>query len=203
MCDLRPAANSEAGFALLFYDDEVLKPSNTGKLIADLFPDTYAFIWQRTSVDEKLITLLADPQWFPIVVFPEEYVQPAREVMRNQVSLPTGKRPLFVMLDGSWREAKKMFRKSPYLDRFPVISINAPQRSQYLVRKAVKDQQLATAEVASYVIDAMGELYNGKLLRAWFNLFSFRYQKGVQRKNKGDETAQMRLQTLLDNPEER
>lgn len=200
MCDLRPEARSEAGFVILFYDDEVLKPSNTGKLIADLFQDTYAFLWQRTEVHPQLIALLQNPAWFPIVVFPEEYTEPPRQVMSNELSILKGKRPLFILLDGSWREAKKMFRKSPYLDAFPVVSIAAEQRSQYLVRKAVKEQQLATAEVASFVVELMGEAYNAKLLRAWFDLFSYRYQQGVMRKNKGDETAQMRLQDLINSP---
>ena len=31
------------------------------------------------------------------------------------------------MLDGSWREAKKMFRKSPYLDKLPLVSFNPKQ----------------------------------------------------------------------------
>ena len=35
ICAHRPSIQSEAAFMLVMYDDEVLKPSNTGRLIAD------------------------------------------------------------------------------------------------------------------------------------------------------------------------
>jgi DTW domain-containing protein YfiP len=197
ICELRPSLESNAAFLLLYYDDEVLKPSNTGRLIADLFTDTYAYIWKRTEVDSALLALLSDPRWYPVIVFPDEYAEPGREVIHETPKVRTGARPLFILLDGSWREAKKMFRKSPYLDSFPVLSVNAEDTSRYLMRKATRDHQLATAEVASFVLDSAGEVYNAEVLRAWFDLFSFRYQKGVQRKNLGDQNAESRLISLI------
>lgn len=197
MCDLRPRATSEAAFLLLYYDDEVLKPSNTGKLIADLFDDTFAFIWQRTDVSSQMTDILNAPGWYPVVVFPAEHALPERTVLDSVLSVPEGKRPLFILLDGSWREARKMFRKSPYLDRFPVLSVTPEQVSAYQVRKAVRKHQLATAEVASCVLDGFGEPANARLLRAWFDVFSFRYQQGVTRQNRGDASAERRLQAIL------
>ncbi len=116
--------SSNAGFLLLMYDTEVLKPSNTGKLIADLVPDTYAFLWSRTTKNDELQAVLDDEKWQPFVVFPQEYAQENRPVETQHINCSTGKRPLFIMLDGSWREAKKMFRKSPYLDKFPLVSFD-------------------------------------------------------------------------------
>ena len=113
ICHLVPKTTSNAGFLLLMHDSEVLKPSNTGRLIADLFPDTFAYLWSRTTVDPALLSLLKDSQWQPYVVFPAQYAEPGRDVFQQQVLPIEGKRPLFILLDGSWREAKKMFRKSP------------------------------------------------------------------------------------------
>ena len=45
ICSDKPEIQSHAAFLLMMYDDEVLKPSNTGRLIADLFEDTFAYIW--------------------------------------------------------------------------------------------------------------------------------------------------------------
>ncbi len=48
-CEWRPELKAEAGFCLLMYDSEPMKPSNTGRLIADVLPDTtWAFLWSRT-----------------------------------------------------------------------------------------------------------------------------------------------------------
>jgi DTW domain-containing protein YfiP len=109
------------------YDTEVLKPSNTGKLIADVIPDTFAFLWSRTTKNDELLALLNDEKWQPFVVFPQEYADSQRQVFTQKVVCTQGKRPLFVMLDGSWREAKKMFRKSPYLDKYPMVSFDPKQ----------------------------------------------------------------------------
>ena len=102
---------------LLMADIEPLKPSNTGWLIADVVADTFAFGWARTSVDPALLLLLADSQWQPYVVFPGEFVAPGRVInaLLPDVSAQkqSAKRPLFVLLDATWAEAGKMFRKSP------------------------------------------------------------------------------------------
>ncbi len=209
------AVNKGAGFLLLMYDTEVLKPSNTGKLIADIVPDTYAFLWDRTKENTELLAILNDDTWQPMVVFPEAYVEEGREVVSKEVKCEHGKRPLFIMLDGSWREAKKMFRKSPYLNRFPVISFDPELASQskqlsvtpvgedsrYTVRKTELAHQFSTAEVAARVLDMCGEHQNAHLLDLWFDVFNFQYQKSVCQRSKGNpaslENYQQYLQTLF------
>ena len=73
LCALRHSVPTTAGMCLLMADMEPLKPSNTGWLIADVVPDTFAFGWARTEVDPALLQLLADPQWQVYVVFPGEF----------------------------------------------------------------------------------------------------------------------------------
>ena len=72
ICSLAQQSNSELGFVLLMHDIEVLKPSNTGRLIADVIPNTFAFLWSRTEENRELLTLLNSPEWLPIVVFPSQ-----------------------------------------------------------------------------------------------------------------------------------
>lgn len=196
ICSLTPNVESNAGFLLLMYDTEVLKPSNTGKLIADLIPDTYAFLWSRTEENLEVLALLADPNWQPMIVFPKDYAGEEREIFDNEVALSSGKRPLFIMLDGSWREAKKMFRRSPYLQNLPVVSFtpNAPESdaeisSRYQIRVAANNTELATAEVAAQVLALTGEQTNANLLDLWFDVFSYEYQRAVCQGNKGNPNA--------------
>jgi DTW domain-containing protein YfiP len=195
---LLPNVRSETSFALLMYDDEVLKPSNTARLIADLVPDTHAFLWQRTYVEPGFIALLEQPKWQPFIVFPEQYAAPERKVYHSLPILPDDKEPLFIMLDGSWREACKMFRKSPYLDRYPLLSFSPEDHSGYQIRKAAHSNQLATAEVAASVLAAAGEAHQAQVLQLWFELFSYRYQQAVHQINKGREDALARLTAYLE-----
>tara|TARA_R110001583_G_scaffold107705_1_gene256315 strand:+ start:389 stop:1159 length:771 start_codon:yes stop_codon:yes gene_type:complete len=196
ICDLSPRVSSQAGFLLLMYDTEVLKPSNTGKLIADLIPDSFAFLWSRTEVNPNVLALLDDPMWQPMVVFPKAYAGEGREIFDNKIPLTSGKRPLFIMLDGSWREAKKMFRRSPYLQNLPVLSFtpktpenSAELSSRYQIRLAANNTELATAEVAAQVLSLAGEQTNADLLDLWFDVFSYQYQRGVCQVNKANPNA--------------
>ncbi len=196
ICELAPKVDSQAGFLLLMYDTEVLKPSNTGKLIADLIPDSFAFLWSRTEVNPEIIALLEDPIWQPMIVFPKAYVGEEREIFDNEITLTSGKRPLFIMLDGSWREAKKMFRRSPYLQHLPVVSFTpkVPENeeeisSRYQIRLAANNTELATAEVAAQILSLAGEQTNADLLDLWFDVFSYEYQRAVCQGNKGNPDA--------------
>lgn len=196
ICLLVPKVTSNAGFLLLMYDTEVLKPSNTGKLIADLIPDTFAFLWSRTEENPELLALLSDENWQPMIVFPKAYAGENRQIFDNKIVLSSGKRPLFIMLDGCWREAKKMFRRSPYLQNLPVVSFTPkmPENekeisSRYQIRLAANNTELATAEVAAQILALTGEQTNADLLDLWFDVFSYQYQRAVCRENKGNPHA--------------
>lgn len=185
LCDLRPSVPARAGVCLLMADAEPFKPSNTGWLIADVVPDTFAFGWARTTVDPALLALLADPQWQPYVVFPAEFVAPERVVTQllechEPTHFPAGKRPLFVLLDGTWSEACKMARKSPYLDRFPVLSLRPVQAKRYRLRRSHRDDHLCTSEVAALCLGLAGEARAAQTLDAYLDVFTYHY---LQAKN--------------------
>ena len=138
LCAVRPLLPTRAGVCLLMSDLEPLKPSNTGWLVADAIDGTFAFGWARTETDPALLALLEDPQWQPFVVFPAEYADPGRVVRAVHAAdlhpVADAKRPLFVLLDGTWSEARKMFRKSPCLDALPVLDLSTAQKSMYQQR---------------------------------------------------------------------
>ena len=158
---------------LLMHDVEPMKPSNTGWLIADLVPDTRAFSWSRTEVDPQLLALLADPQWQPYIVFPGEFV--AQERVVSEVNVAPGKRPLFILLDATWTEARKMFRKSPYLEHLPVLSLEAEQLSRYKLRRSKRDDHFCTAEVAALCLELAQDQRAADALNSYLDVFTTHY----------------------------
>ena len=180
---------------LIMCDNEPLKPSNTGWLIADMVADTTAFGWSRTAVDPALLALLADPQWDPYLVFPGEFSDTQRVVTGLQVRPP--KRPLFVLLDATWSEARKMFRKSPYLDHLPVLSLQPQQLSRYRLRRSIRDDHLCTSEVAALCLDLAGEPHAAQTLETYLDVFSNHYLNSRQSIPPDlDDAAHQRLQAL-------
>ena len=201
ICALCPTVPTRAGVCLLMADIEPLKPSNTGWLIADVVADTFAFGWARTEVDPALLALLADPQWQPYVVFPGEFVAPERVVTEVQTAeaaaRSVAKRPLFILLDATWAEARKMFRKSPYLDALPVLSLHPEQLSRYKLRRSRRDDHFCTSEVAALCLELANEPHPAHLLEAYLDVFTHHY---LQAKNQlpadHESAAHQRLRSL-------
>ncbi|MBA4328932.1 MAG: DTW domain-containing protein [Polaromonas sp.] len=226
LCALRPQLPVRAGVCLLMADIEPLKPSNTGWLVADVVADTFAFGWARTEVDPALIALLADPQWQPYLVFPGEFVDSARVVTeliqpgeaprQFPAGPPQGElapsggsdprsggawgpstRPLFVLLDATWPEARKMFRKSPCLDKLPVLSLQSDQLSQYKLRRSQRDEHFCTSEVAALCLALAGEAHAAETLEAYLDVFTDHYLKARQQQPvDSDDAAHQRLRAL-------
>jgi DTW domain-containing protein YfiP len=197
-CGQCPEVPTRAGVCLLMADIEPLKPTNTGWLVADVVPDTFAFGWARTEVDPGLLALLADPQWQPFVVFPGEYVAPERVVDAVPAATAAdGRRPLFILLDATWSEARKMFRKSPYLDRLPVLSLRPEQVSRYALRRSRRDDHFCTSEVASLCLELAGEVRAARVLEAWLDVFSHHYVRArAQLPPAADGPQRQRLRAL-------
>ncbi len=188
VCALRPRLTSHAAICLLMAEAEALKPSNTGWLIADVVADTFAFEWARTVTSQSLLTLLADPQWQAFVVFPGEFVVPERvveDIAAYSTAVSTsgqtaGKRPLFILLDGTWAEARKIFKKSPYLANLPVLSLSPEQISRYRLRRSKRDDHLCTAEVAALCLQQSGDSAAATALDAWLDLYMEHYCRAKQ-----------------------
>jgi DTW domain-containing protein YfiP len=175
LCALRPTVPTRAGMCLLMHDAEPMKPTNTGWLVADVVADTEAFGWARTHADPRLVALLRDPQRMPYVVFPADGAAPERVV--HEVETPPGRRPLFVLLDGTWAAARRMFRASPYLDSLPVLSFAPAQVSRYRLRRARREGQLCTAEVAALCLRLAGEAQAARALDDWLDAFVARTEE--------------------------
>ena len=208
LCAVHPRVATHAAVCLLMADIEPLKPSNTGWLIADVVPDTFAFGWARTEVDPALLALLADPQWQPYVVFPGEFVAPERVVhaLPQPQPQPRGgdavesapQRPLFILLDATWPEARKMFRKSPYLERFPVLSLQPEQISRYRLRRSRRGDHFCTAEVAALCLELAGEAHAAQVLDAYLDVFSHCYlQAKHQLAVDSDDALHRRLRDVI------
>jgi DTW domain-containing protein YfiP len=190
MCALRPMLTTQAGFCLIMADIEPLKPSNTGWLVADVVPDTFAFGWSRTAVDPALLALLADPQWQPYVVFPGEYASAERvvtDLLHDALACAasarpdgTSTRPLFVLLDATWSEARKMFRKSPYLAHLPVLSLQPEHLSRYRLRRSKRDDHFCTSEVAALCLELAGDTHAAHTLDAYLDVYTHHYLRAKQ-----------------------
>lgn len=123
-----------------------------------------------------MLDLVASSNYQPMVVFPASYADEGRVVLSSPPL--TNKPPLFIMPDGTWSEARKMFRKSPWLDALPIISVDLSISSAYCLRVANVDGQYCTAEVAAALLEQAGDIEASLGLTNHFTLFRKRYLAG-------------------------
>lgn len=179
ICAERPEPVTGIAVCLIYYKGEVFKPSNTGRLIADVLVDNHSYLWTRKEPESDLLALLNNEQYAPLLVFPKEYTDPERQLNESTAleAYINGRTPLMIFLDGTWREARKMFR-SAWLNNIPVVGINPEQVSLYSLRETPRQHQLGTAEVAVSVLEKLGQPKTAQALSEYFALFCLRYLLG-------------------------
>lgn len=179
VCGQVSPVDTELGVCMLMYHAEYFKPSNTGQLITELVPKNFAFRWERTTVEDELLALINDPTWFPIIIFPHDNVVPERQI--HQVPKfelkKLGKQPLFIFIDATWRQAKKIMVKSPYLANLPVLQVSDVSKGEYQLREAFHEHHLSTVEVAIKIFEEMGEQLLAERLNTLFTLFRTGYKE--------------------------
>lgn len=175
ICRSHPVLSSAIDFCLLMDAREPAKASNTGRLIADCLASTRIFVWSRTAPDENFLELLGGDSLQPYLVFPGEYAAPRQQIVTDFASEQAARRPLLIILDGTWVQARKMLRKSPYLQKLPVLSLVHAGASRYRMRRSTCGEHLCTVEVAQACLQLAGEPANARALGNYFECFSNAY----------------------------
>ncbi len=101
-------------------------------------------------------------------------------MVQNPAPASGGKRALFILLDATWPEARKIFKKSPYLNQFPVLSLAPEQLSRYRLRRSRRDDHLCTSEVAALCLGLAGDTLAAQTLEAYLDVFTDHYLSAKQ-----------------------
>lgn len=171
-CDQRVVSQSPIHFTLLYHYTEIHKPTNSGRLIADLFPQqTDAYIWSRTTPDDALLERLQSFAGNNVILFP---ATEKRELAGTHLlDLPQSQKPLnVIVLDATWRLASKMLHQSRWLDAIPTFAINEEAIRSFKVRHAKHDNQFATAEVAAMLLAQANAEQQSQALARYYQTFN-------------------------------
>jgi DTW domain-containing protein len=195
LCPYRVEAASGIRVWLLTHPLEHHKPTNTGRLIGDVLPGTEVFTWYRTAPDPRLLALLEDDRHVPFVVFPDDQPDYAHRVVGIDAvrrAREQGRVPVLILLDGTWRQARRIFRKSPYLDALPVLPLATERLTRYRLRKPASSAHLCTAEVAAELLRQGGEDLAAAVLDDYFDAFNDSYAASRRFEKLEAPTAAMR-----------
>jgi DTW domain-containing protein len=145
---------------LVIHDQELQKKTNTAKLVLEQDESCLFSIWARKEPDLRLIEMINSGDFRPVVLFDQTFIgedQEALNTIESDVGNPSkstshsslqNKPYLFILLDGTWQQCRKMLRKSPYLLDIPMLQLNCEHKSSYTLRRNQREVGLCTAETA-------------------------------------------------------
>ncbi|MFN8670844.1 MAG: DTW domain-containing protein [Candidatus Sericytochromatia bacterium] len=176
ICSKIPKIDSKTNFILLMNEKEEQKPTNTGRLLTDTMDNSKLFIWSRVEPNKDLIELLENPKYDPYIVFPDDTEELKQRVKPFEIK--SDKEPLFILLDGTWKQARKIYNKSEYLQKLPILPLRLEKKSEYKLRRASEENHLCTVETAIEILNIAGEPEQSKQLYDYFKIFTLHYIVG-------------------------
>lgn len=176
ICNRVSRINTKSQIWILSSQKEVTRPANTARLIKLVNEgSTEIFIWERKIPPAKLIELIEGGEFEVYLLFPVDEENKHREKTFEK----TDKKAAFIIIDGTWQEAKKIFNRSPYLKSLPLLTLNIEKESQFKLRRGILEGGICTIEVAMKVLEINDEHSSAKALEATFELFQRSYKAGA------------------------
>jgi len=167
LCSVRPHFKPDWRLVLLTHPNEFRRDTNTGKLLATSIENCEVMEWQRSEPPAQLLSDLASGHYRPAVLFPSESSQPLS-------SPPLGDDPrpwLFILLDGTWQEAKKMHNRSSWLKALPHYHLQVEGRSDYSLRRNQQPGHLCSCEVGAALLRETHYQTQAEQLEHFFQLY--------------------------------
>lgn len=168
---------TKAQFWILSSERELMRPSNTARLLKLINPtSTKVQLWERAKNPEELVSLIYQSRYDPYILFPAEDIGLKSREVEYKV---TEKIPAFILLDGTWKEARKILKKSDYLKDLPLITLKTEYKSKFDLRKGATEGNLCTIEAAMEILKITGEKEHAMLIENFYSLFLRSFKAGA------------------------
>jgi DTW domain-containing protein YfiP len=144
---------------VVMHRNEVSKSTNTARLAVRMLPNSEVRVRGALPPDTRpLATGRA------AVLFPEPGAPSVSELASEQAFT-------LVVPDGSWSQARKLVRRDPSLAALPIVSLSAPEPTQYSLRRNGREGGLCTLEAIALALGALEGPGVEEALLGAFDLF--------------------------------
>lgn len=147
-------------FTLLTHFKEFEKRSNTGRVVLDVLGSNAEQLrWDRMNPPASLLE--------EIETGGVALVYPGASDGNDDLSGITR----FILIDGTWHEARKIYQRSPYLIKMRRVGLTPSGMSRYNLRKNQKEACLCTAECVIEILRRIGDDASANRLEEGFLAF--------------------------------
>ncbi|RBO82239.1 tRNA-uridine aminocarboxypropyltransferase [Marinomonas aquiplantarum] len=145
VCAWIPSLTTRLKILVVQDGKEALHAKNTVALLRLALPSVECV----DSADVTCLSHLDVDAWR--LLFPGQGATPVESVTEDQKSHIEG----IILIDATWRKAKKLLLSEPLLQRFTTLSFEQPPVGAYAIRKSPNDQALSTLEACAYCIEQL------------------------------------------------
>lgn len=143
---------------LLTHAKECLKKSNTGRLVLEVLgAEAQLVIWDRVNPDTELLNCIDQADVALLYPSADSQLVTAATEYSN-----------YIVIDGTWQQAQKIYNRSPYLKALPAVKISVTQPSAFHLRRNQKEGGLCTAECVIEILKAGGDAKRASDLHSTF-----------------------------------
>lgn len=160
---------------LLTHQREHHRETNTGQVVSEVLgEDCQVITWYRKEPDQILLDQMESNNI--ALLYPSDDAQ-----IINDMNIVSTAWDGFILLDGTWQEAQKMYNQSPYLKTCPKVAIQRKQASIYQLRRNQKDFGLCTAECVVELLSLQQVQQAARLKERLITFVAIHSRKGLIR----------------------
>jgi DTW domain-containing protein len=138
--------------------EAVRQRTGTGRLASLCLTGSEIIINKSFDHNSRVLTLLSDPAFYPMMLYPGSAGRRADTVDRFHFgTVLEGRTLLIFILDATWTEARKMMHRSLSLQKLPRLSFSRNYRSRFLIKTQPKEHCLSTIESVYYLVKELQE----------------------------------------------
>ncbi len=157
-------------FYLLTHEREFKRATNTGNIvISTILEKSRQILWQRKNPDKALLKIMNRND--TVLLFNKGEGESIDDISMIEN---------FIILDGTWQEAGKIYNKSPYLKEMKTFTLKSKKKSVYNLRRNQKDWGFCTAECVIELLKIKGDIENSEKLDRALLEFINDYKLGLQ-----------------------
>ncbi|MDZ4199295.1 MAG: tRNA-uridine aminocarboxypropyltransferase [Kiritimatiellia bacterium] len=178
VCAGLPIVRMPFRWILVQHGVEVDRPTNTGRMIRKMFPETERVLYGRQGIPLDIAPLMAADTDYLIL-----YPGPESETLKPENLRPAAHRRLaLILLDGTWRQAAHMSRRIARLREIPRVRLPDGRPGVWTIRTPNAPCQLCTLEAAIRTVRLAGQLHDARDLQISMEWIQLRmlYMKGLR-----------------------
>jgi DTW domain-containing protein YfiP len=134
---------------ILQHPDEFAHPLGTAKMANLTFLNSHKLIGINFDNNSELQNLLKEKR--AVILYPSDDAKVCSKNHKEE------KIEILIVLDGTWRKAKRIYEESSILHSLEKIKLPDGQESKYQIRKAPKVNYLSTFESITYALNILEE----------------------------------------------